>query len=99
VGRGGAGEKRFLNADKTEPGWRVALALRLLLLSLAYFGAARLGLLLASVHGSVSPVWPATGLAIWALSGRGTWLWPGVALGDCHEVPARQTRFGKATGR
>gem|GEM_PF-2063055 len=59
----------------------MAAACRVVVLSLVYCGAARLGLLLASVHGSVSPVWPATGLAIWALSGKGAALWPGVALG------------------
>jgi len=47
----------------------------------AYFIAARLGLLLASVHGSVSPAWPATGVAIGALLLGGARLWPGVALG------------------
>ncbi|MEY4551457.1 MAG: hypothetical protein RL685_7652, partial [Pseudomonadota bacterium] len=54
---------------------------RVLALAVAYFAAARLGLLLASVHGSVSPVWPATGLAIWALLAGGRRLWPGIALG------------------
>ncbi len=53
----------------------------ILLVGAVYFGAARLGLLLASVHGSVSPVWPATGIAIAALLLGGTRMWPGVALG------------------
>ena len=55
--------------------------LGILLVAAVYFGAARLGLLLASVHGSVSPVWPATGVAIGALLIGGFQLWPGVALG------------------
>ena len=46
-----------------------------------YFGAARLGLVLASVHGNVSPVWPATGVAIGCLLLGGFRLWPGIALG------------------
>ncbi len=70
-----------MNAKQTQTARRLALTGRVLLLSCAYFGAARLGLLLASVHGSVSPVWPATGLAIWALSVRGAPAWPAVALG------------------
>jgi len=52
-----------------------------LALAVAYFAAARLGLLLATVHGSVSPVWPATGLAIWALLAGRSSLWPAIALG------------------
>ncbi len=71
----------MLHADGTQAGRRLAMARGVLLLSCAYFGAARLGLLLASVHGSVSPVWPATGLAIWALSLRRAPHWSGVALG------------------
>ena len=50
-------------------------------LALTYFGAARLGLLLATVHGNVSPVWPAAGVALGALLLGGIRLWPGVLLG------------------
>ncbi|SDR81123.1 PAS domain S-box-containing protein [Opitutus sp. GAS368] len=57
--------------------WLVSL----LFVAAVYFAAARLGLLLASVHGNVSPVWPATGVAIGALLLGGWRLWPGVALG------------------
>ncbi len=52
-----------------------------LLLAAAYVGTAKLGLLLASIHGNVSPVWPATGVAIGALLLFGVRLWPGIALG------------------
>jgi PAS domain S-box-containing protein len=52
-----------------------------LLLAVAYAALARSGLLLASVHGSVSPVWPATGVAIGALLLGGTRLWPAVLAG------------------
>ena len=55
--------------------------LAVLLLASAYFGTARLGLLLASAHGNVSPVWPATGLAIAALLLWGRRMWPAVTLG------------------
>ncbi len=57
------------------------ILLQWLLLAAAYVGAAKLGLLLASIHGSISPVWPATGLAIGALLILGLRLWPGIALG------------------
>src|SRR5262245_34516705 len=47
----------------------------------AYFALARLGLHLASVSPSASPVWPATGFAVAAVSlwGRGALI--GVAIG------------------
>lgn len=51
------------------------------LVSLAYFLAAELGLLLASVHTNVSPVWPPTGIAIAAILIFGRRLWPAVLIG------------------
>src|SRR5689334_4668188 len=60
---------------------KLALALAIGGVALAYFGAARLGLAVASVHDNVSPVWPATGVAIAALLIGGLRLWPGVLLG------------------
>src|SRR2546428_477621 len=55
----------------------------LLVISLAglYFAAARLGLSLASVHTTVSPVWPPTGIAIAAVLLLGYRAWPGIFLG------------------
>lgn len=44
--------------------------------------AVRLGLVVGIAHGTVSPVWPATGVAIAALLRFGIHLWPGVALGS-----------------
>ncbi len=53
----------------------------LLLVAVVYFLAARGGLKLASLHENVSPVWPATGVAIAALIySRCRW-WPGILLG------------------
>ena len=43
---------------------------------------ARLGLLLASVHGYVAPVWPAAGVAVAVLHLRGLHLWPLILLGS-----------------
>ena len=37
--------------------------------------------MLASIHGNVSPVWPATGLSIWLLIVFGRSLWPAIAVG------------------
>ncbi|WP_175414882.1 PAS domain S-box protein [Nibricoccus aquaticus] len=50
-------------------------------LAVVYLALARLGLMAASVHGNVSPVWPASGLAMGALICSGLRWWPGVALG------------------
>jgi PAS domain S-box-containing protein len=49
--------------------------------ALVYFLAARAGLLLASVHGNASPVWPATGIAIGLLLLAGPRMWLAVCLG------------------
>src|SRR5712691_6329257 len=53
--------------------------MRLALVALAYWLAARLSLNLALVHGQVTPIWPPTGIALVAflLIGRGAW--PAVA--------------------
>lgn len=44
----------------------------------AYMLSARLGMLLATTHGNISPVWPASGVVIAAFLIRGVWLWPSV---------------------
>jgi diguanylate cyclase (GGDEF)-like protein/PAS domain S-box-containing protein len=51
------------------------------LLTVAYYLLARLGLSVGSLPGNVSPVWPPAGLALAVLLLRGRRLWPGVALG------------------
>src|SRR3954452_20326733 len=52
-----------------------------ILLFLAYFVTARLGLLLDAVAGFATLVWPPTGIALAALLLFGTRLWPGVLAG------------------
>ena len=51
------------------------------LVCLVYFVTAEAGLKLASLHGNVSPFWPASGIAVAALLIGGRRLWPGVAAG------------------
>src|SRR6185369_8876582 len=46
-----------------------------------YFCAGKLGLLMADVHSSVSPIWPATGIAMAALLLRGYGFWPAIFVG------------------
>ncbi|MFI1096749.1 MASE1 domain-containing protein [Streptomyces sp. NPDC020917] len=55
--------------------------LPIVLLTAAYYGTARLGLLEQLVRGQVTPLWPPTGLALTALLVFGTRIWPGIALG------------------
>jgi integral membrane sensor domain MASE1 len=52
-----------------------------ILVGVIYFGAARLGLTLAFFHANVSPIWPATGVAIAAVLLFGYRIWPGILLG------------------
>jgi hypothetical protein len=54
--------------------------LRLVLLAVAYFVVARLGLGLAAVHPVISPLWPPTGVALAALILGGRRLWPAVLV-------------------
>lgn len=65
--------------------------LALLGLAAAYFALAKLGLALASVHPSASPVWPPSGLALAALLLWGTRVWPAVFVGA---LLANLTTFG-----
>jgi len=60
---------------------RFLVLAQLLAVAAIYFAAARLGLSLASVHPSVSAVWPPTGIAIAALLLLGYRVWPGILLG------------------
>ena len=61
-------------------GYRRYLTL-VILVGVIYFGAARLGLTLAFFHPNVSPIWPATGVAIAAVLLLGYRIWPGILLG------------------
>jgi signal transduction histidine kinase len=55
--------------------------IRMIALAAAYFVAGKLGLLLAHVHASISPVWPASGVAIAALLLWGIRFWPAIFIG------------------
>jgi PAS domain S-box-containing protein len=51
-----------------------------LIVALAYYVAARLGLRVALIESNVTPLWPPTGIALVAFLVFGRTLWPGVAL-------------------
>jgi len=57
------------------------LLLRTLLIAAIYFGAARLGLLVAVQNTNASPVWPPSGIALAALLLLGYRIWPAIMLG------------------
>jgi signal transduction histidine kinase/ActR/RegA family two-component response regulator len=56
-------------------------AVELLAIGLVYFAIAKIGLALASIHPSASPIWPPTGLALAAVMLRGYRVWPAIFLG------------------
>ena len=51
------------------------------LIGVIYFVSGKLGLKMAFLHQSASPVWPPTGIAIAALLLLGNRIWPGIWLG------------------
>jgi diguanylate cyclase (GGDEF)-like protein/PAS domain S-box-containing protein len=53
----------------------------IVILTVAYYVLARIGLSLGSLPGNVAPVWPPAGFALAVLLVRGRRMWPGVALG------------------
>ena len=56
-------------------------AVELIAIGFAYFACAKIGLALASIHPSASPIWPPTGLALAAVMLRGNRVWPAIFLG------------------
>ena len=54
----------------------------LLIIGAAYFGLAKAGLLLASIHPSATPVWPPTGLALAVILLRGLRVSPAIFAGS-----------------
>jgi PAS domain S-box-containing protein len=67
-----------------------------------YFAAGKLGLGLASLHQSASPVWPATGIALAAVLLYGARVWPAIFIGallvNLTTVGTVFTSLGIATG-
>src|SRR6266481_5273975 len=53
-------------------------AAELLVIGVAYFVLAKVGLALASIHPSATPIWPPTGLALAAVLLRGLRVWPAI---------------------
>ncbi|MBB6251175.1 CHASE domain-containing protein [Nitrospirillum iridis] len=66
---------------RPSPGHALATTVKILALAVLYLATARLGLALASLSDSASPVWPASGLAVAGLLIFGRETWPFVFLG------------------
>jgi len=56
-------------------------ALELVVIGAIYFALAKIGLILASIHASATPIWPPTGLALAAVLLRGYRVAPAILLG------------------
>jgi PAS domain S-box-containing protein len=59
----------------------ILYALEICVIGAVYFAVAKVGLMLASVNPSASPVWPSTGLALAATLLRGYRVWPAILVG------------------
>jgi PAS domain S-box-containing protein len=67
-----------MNWDSRKLSVRVAESFAVMVL---YFVAGRIGLNIPFTVGNISPVWPASGIAVGALLVRGRHVWPGIAAG------------------
>src|SRR5919199_2391762 len=77
--------ERFSSIASTRRGMRAQVPVYLAGLALVgalYYGAARVGLQLAYLHGAVTALWPPVGVGIAALVLYGPRLWPGIVVGD-----------------
>jgi integral membrane sensor domain MASE1 len=61
--------------------WAVKLIV-VMAIAAIYYSAAKLGLLLVSLPGNVTPVWPPSGIALAAILRLGYGVWPGIWLGE-----------------
>ena len=66
----------------TRPGRLMLLGASIGLLAALYYVAAKIGLRLAYLNGTVTALWPPVGVGIAALVLYGTRLWPGIVIGD-----------------
>jgi signal transduction histidine kinase/ActR/RegA family two-component response regulator len=75
-----AGGVGLPGGDAVAPRRAGTYAIELLAIGVAYFAFAKVGLALASIHPSASPIWPPTGLALAAVMLRGYRVWPAILL-------------------
>jgi PAS domain S-box-containing protein len=74
-------EAVWRDGTRTLASWPVAsIVVRMVVVGLAYYASARLGLRYAVVGHNVTPLWPPTGIALVAFLVWGRRMWPGVAV-------------------
>jgi PAS domain S-box-containing protein len=73
--------KKFPAATTSDWRARGQYVVTLLAVALAYFVLAKLGLRLASINPSASPIWPPTGLALATMLLGGLRIWPAIFVG------------------
>src|SRR3954468_4784363 len=83
---------------RTEGGRLWSYLIGVLLVAGAYYAAAKIGLRLAYLHGTVTALWPPVGVGIAALVLYGPRLWPGIVVGDLLAADF-STPFGTVLGQ
>ena len=87
---------RVLGFSWSRTAWRLAV------LTVVYFAAGKLGLSLAFVHESATPVWPPTGIALAAILLYGYRMWPAIFVGaflvNMTTAGSTASSLGIATG-
>jgi PAS domain S-box-containing protein len=73
-------EDLVASGGRSELHARALFALELCIIGVIYFALAKIGLMLASINPSASPIWPPTGLAIAAMLLRGPQVWPAILI-------------------
>ena len=74
--------ERLDNWRLTAPGQVAYWGIKVAIVAGLYYGAARAGLHLAYLHGSVTALWPPVGVGVAALVILGPGVWPGIIIGD-----------------
>ena len=90
--------ERLQARRQTTTGWVAWYAAEVAVVTGLYYGAARAGLHLAYLHGSVTALWPPVGVGIAALVIGGPALWPGIVAGDLLAADF-STPFGTVVGQ
>ena len=75
-------DAQLVSWRSTRPGRLMLLWVSIGLLAAVYYAAAKVGLRLAYLNGTVTALWPPVGVGIAALMLYGTALWPGIVIGD-----------------
>ena len=75
-------ETESWNASQSKPSNWYQYGLILIGLTLLYYAGARLGLFLKVAYGGVTPIWPASGIAVAVFWVNGARFWPMILLGE-----------------